>query len=365
VVPSRIVFDLVTAGEAFDDFIFYALDRLPGNGEELKTQAFSRSPGGGAIITAVAAARLGLRAAVVSAVSDDGVRMLHAEGVVVRNLRRRGEPAAITVALSMRRDRRFLTFNGVNDSLPDRIRRLLPRVRGRHVHLAFCPRPCRPWIAVIDQLRRRGITSSWDFGWNPRLVRDPQFRALAESVDCLFLNRDEALMYSRRTTLRDALDRWRRAPRPVVVKLGRLGSRIVGGGIDLRAAAPRARAVDTTGAGDAFNAGFLAAALRGESLQAALRLGNRIGALSTRRPGGIAGLPHDRSAKAIALRKRSAKAIALRKRSAKAIALRKHSAEAIALRKHSAEAIALRKHSAEAIALRERSAEAVALRRRR
>src|SRR5262245_2240682 len=104
VVPSRIVIDLVTAGEAFDDFIFYRLDRLPANGEELKTQAFARSPGGGAIITAIAAARLGLRTTVVSAVSDDGVRMLRTEGVSVRNLRRRDEPAAVTVALSTRHD---------------------------------------------------------------------------------------------------------------------------------------------------------------------------------------------------------------------------------------------------------------------
>jgi ribokinase len=318
------VFDLVTAGEAFDDLVFYGLDRLPANGEELKTQAFSRSPGGGAIITAVAAARLGLRAAVLSAVSDDGVRMLRADGVAVRNLRRRGEPAAITVALSTRRDRRFVTFNGVNDSLPARIRRLLPRVRARHVHLAFYPRRCRPWLAVIDQLRRRRITSSWDFGWNPRLIHDPQFCTLAESVDCLFLNRDEALMYSRRTTLRDALDRWRHAPRPVVIKLGRRGSRIIGGGVELRAAAPRTRAVDTTGAGDAFNAGFLAAVLGGGSLQAALRLGNRIGALSTRRAGGIAGLPrYDRSAKAFALQNTDRSAEAFARRNADAIATRR------------------------------------------
>src|SRR5262249_28958298 len=155
--------------------VFYGLDRLPANGEELKTRAFSRSPGGGAVITAIAGARLGLRTAVISAVSDDGIGMLGAEGVSVRNLRQRDEPAAITVALSTRRDRRFLTFNGVNDSLPDRIRRLLPRVRARHVHLAFYPRPCRPWIAVLGYLRRRGVTSSWDFGWNPRLVHDPQF----------------------------------------------------------------------------------------------------------------------------------------------------------------------------------------------
>jgi sugar/nucleoside kinase (ribokinase family) len=288
------VFDLVTAGEAFDDFIFYALDRLPGDGEELKTDAFSRSPGGGAVITAIAAARLGLRCAVVSGLSDDAERLLREEGVAVRNLRSRSEPAAVTVALSSRRDRRLLTFNGMNDRLPDRIRRLLPRVRARHVHLAFYPRPCRPWLAMIRMFRSRGITSSWDFGWNPRLVRDPQFRPLAALVDYLFLNRDEALMYARQATLAGALDRWRRGSRHVIVKLGAAGGRLVGGGVDIRAAAPRARVVDTTGAGDAFNAGFLTARLRGATLHAALRLANCVGAVSTRRAGGIAGLPRRR-----------------------------------------------------------------------
>jgi len=297
------VFDLVTAGEAFDDFIFYALDRLPHDGEELKTDVFLRSPGGGAVITALAAARLGLRCAVMSGLSHESARLLRDEGVSVRNLRQRDEPAALTVALSTRRDRRFLTFNGVNDQLPDRLRRLVPRVRARHVHLAFYPRPCRPWLAVIHTLRHRGITSSWDFGWNPRLVRDPQFGALATSVDYLLLNRDEALMYARQPTLAGALDRWRLAPRHVVIKLGADGSRIVGGGAELRAPAPRARVVDTTGAGDAFNAGFLAAKLCGATLQAALRLANRVGAFSTRRAGGIAGLPRRTRASAARAKK--------------------------------------------------------------
>ncbi len=285
------MFDLVTAGEAFDDLIFYALDRMPGGGEELKTQSFSRSPGGGAVITAIAAARLGLRCAVISALSEEGVRRLRDERVAIHNLRRHDEPSAITVALSTRRDRRFLTFNGVNDQLPARIRRLLPRISARHIHMAFYPRPCRPWIPMIAALRRRGITSSWDFGWNPRLVRDPEFRTLAASVDYLFLNRDEALIYAARTRLPDALDRWRRGSRLAVIKLGAAGSRIVGGGVNLRGSAARARVVDTTGAGDAFNAGFLAARLCGGDLHAALRLANHVGALSTRRPGGVAGLP--------------------------------------------------------------------------
>ena len=61
--------------------------------------------------------------------------------------------------------------------------------------------------------------------------------------------------------------------------------------MDIRAAPARARVVDTTGAGEAFNAGFLAARLRGAGLEGALMLANRVGALSTRKAGGIAGLP--------------------------------------------------------------------------
>jgi hypothetical protein len=288
------VLDLVTAGEAFDDLIFYSLAALPKPGEEIKTDAFAQAPGGGTVITAVAAARLGLRCAILSGVSAAAARAVRAEGVRVRNLRRRHEPAAITVALSTARDRCFVTFNGVNTHVQSRIRHALARVRARHVHLAFFPTACRPWIRIVEALRARGITTSWDFGWNPPLVRDADFRALAAAVDYLFMNRDEVRLYSRQRRIGAAIDRWRDAPRHVVVKLGAAGSRLVGGGHDIGAAAPRVRVVDTTGAGDAFNGGFLAARLRGGTLRGSLHLANRVGALSTRHAGGIAALPHAR-----------------------------------------------------------------------
>ena len=283
--------DLVTAGEAFDDVIFHGLARLPRSGEEIKTDRMARSPGGGAVITAVAASRLGLRCGMLGGLSPHAERLLRSERIRVRNLRRSGEVPPVSIALSTPRDRAFVTFNGMNGRLPGRIRAALPRIRARHVHLAFCPRACRPWIAVLGSLRRKGIGTSWDFGWNPGLRRDPHFWSLATSVDYLFVNRDEAIAYARTRTFAGAIDRWRGAPRYVVIKLGAGGSRIVGSRMDIRAKAAPARVVDTTGAGDAFNAGFLAARLRGLDLSAALESANRVGARSTRRPGGIAGLP--------------------------------------------------------------------------
>lgn len=290
-IPLPRVLDLMIAGEGFDDFVFYGLDTLPVDGQELKTSNFSSSPGGGAVITAIAAARMGMACGVITAVSADAARLLRHERVRLHNVLRRGEAPAITVALSTRRDRSFVTFNGVNDRLPPRIRRALGRVRARHVHLALNPSPCRRWLTVLASLRRRGISTSWDFGWNPDAARDRDFWRLAGALDYVFLNRDEALSYARARTLDAALARWRRLDCVVVIKLGANGSCAVGAGHDVSAPALRTRVVDTTGAGDAFNAGFLAAQLRGANLRAALRLGNRIGARSTRRAGGIAGLP--------------------------------------------------------------------------
>ena len=295
--PRKItgVIELATAGDTFEDFVFYGLARLPAAGRELKTSSLVRSPGGGALITAVAAARLGVRCMVLSALDATIEQVLRVEGVAFRNLRRPGEPAAVTVALSTPQDRRFVTFEGSNPKLPSRIRGSLARIRARHIHFAFIPRPCRRWIAVVQGLRRRGMTTSWDFGWDDRLAKDPDLWRLTTALDLLFLNEDEARLYARRASLPAAIARWREAPNHVVVKLGAAGSRVIGAGIDMRASPGTVvRSIDSTGAGDAFDGGVLAALLRGRSLRQALALGNRMGALSTRRPGGIAGLPRAR-----------------------------------------------------------------------
>jgi sugar/nucleoside kinase (ribokinase family) len=81
----------------------------------------------------------------------------------------------------------------------------------------------------------------------------------------------------------------------VVVKLGAEGARCG----DLHVAAPRVDPVDATGAGDSFDAGFIAARLAGEDLAAALALGCACGALSTRAAGGTAGQPTLAEARAL------------------------------------------------------------------
>ena len=54
--------DLLTVGEAFQDLIFVGLPHMPRSGEELRTPQFVSTIGGGAVITAAAASRLGFAA---------------------------------------------------------------------------------------------------------------------------------------------------------------------------------------------------------------------------------------------------------------------------------------------------------------
>jgi sugar/nucleoside kinase (ribokinase family) len=291
--------DLLTAGEAFQDLIFVGLPHMPRDGEELRIARFAATIGGGAVITATAAARLGLRTAIVSALSAEAAATLRADRVQVVNVKRPSEAHAVSVALSTRRDRSFVTFNGVNDLLEARLPVPITRHRARHVHFAFAPRQCARWIRIADRLRRRGVTTSWDFGWNPPLRQAAGFDALVASADFVFVNEKEADLYARRRGAA-AVTFWRRTARHTIIKLGPRGSRWISGARqaagtsshgDIAVPAPRVRVVDTTGAGDAFNGGFLTAWLNGQRPRECLRLGNFVGSQSTLAAGGIASLP--------------------------------------------------------------------------
>jgi len=303
---------LLCAGESFEDLIFVGLDRLPGPGEEIKTDRFVATIGGGAVITAVHAARIGraptataeavalhrpprLTVELISALGPSAIARLKTAHVRVRNLLRKGEPHAISAALSTTDERSFVTFNGANAKLEARLARLLAALgaakpgRGRptHVHLCFYPHDCLQWARIVAKLRTRGITTSWDFGWNEPLTNDRGLIDLIDELDFVFVNELEARLYTGEPELSAALDHWRSRKAIVIVKLGESGSMWLAPGRDTHAPAPHVKVVDTTGAGDAFNAGFLYAWMNGRTPAECLALGNKIGAQSTRRAGGI------------------------------------------------------------------------------
>jgi hypothetical protein len=279
----------VCAGEAFEDLVFHGLPRLPRPGEELRPPGFARTFGGGTLITAVAAARMGARVAVMSALADAAVTRLKAEGVRVRNLRAAGEPHAVSVALSTPRDRAFVTFEGANERLEDRLLAAigdrLPRAR--HLHLALGPRDLPAWTRILARCRASGITTSWDFGWHEALPARRGFGGLLRALDWVFVNEGEARHYARVRSLTEARRAWKDLTSRTVIKLGARGAMVVMPHAVVRQAAPRVRVVDTTGAGDAFNGTFLAAFVAGRPVEACLRAGIAIGSHTTTMAGGL------------------------------------------------------------------------------
>ncbi|MEO8678351.1 MAG: carbohydrate kinase family protein [Vicinamibacterales bacterium] len=293
---------LLCAGEAFEDLIFVGLDRLPGPGEEVKTDRFVATVGGGAVITAVQAARLGARVDLLSALGPSSVARVKSEHITIHNLLRKGEAHAVSAALSTTDERSFVTFNGANAKLESRLARTLSHLGTQHpgtqhpgtqhpgtqhLHLCFYPHNCGQWARIVEKLRKRGITTSWDFGWNEPLTNDRGLIDLIDSLDFLFVNELEARLYTGEAELSAALDHWRARQAIVIVKLGENGSLWLAPGRDVHAPAPRVKVVDTTGAGDAFNAGFLYAWMHGQPPAKCLALGNKVGAASTRHAGGI------------------------------------------------------------------------------
>jgi ribokinase len=278
---------LICAGEAFEDLIFVGLERLPELGEEIKTDRFTSTIGGGAVITAVKAARLGMNTTLLTALSDNACARLKKERVKITNLKKRGEPHAITAALSTTDDRAFVTYNGINARLEPRLARIIPKLRATHIHLCFYPHDCAHWRRLVERLRTRGITTSWDFGWNEPLSNDRGLIDLIDALDFVFVNEHEARLYAGEPTLEASISHWRRRKAITIIKIGEEGAVWIAPDKDLHVVAPKVKVVDTTGAGDSFNAGFLVAWMHGKSPEQCLKAGNKVGAESTRKAGGI------------------------------------------------------------------------------
>lgn len=283
---------LFVVGEAFDDLVFHGLPHLPRPGEELKTEALHRTVGGGVLITATAARRLGTPTRVVATLGENAERHLEREGIVYENLRRPGEEGALTVALSTAGERAFVTFEGANRFVEDRLLARLPPGGARHLHLALSPRRPFDWVEPLKATRDAGTTTSWDFGFCPALAGEREaLAALLSVVDVLFVNEAEAKLFAGRDELDAAVLALGGIAKLTIVKRGASGCLWTDGASRGSCPGRAVEAVDTTGAGDAFDGAYLHALLEGLPLDERLRLANEVGARSTLAPGGIDGLP--------------------------------------------------------------------------
>ena len=292
-------FDVLVLGDANPDLVLVGEEVVPafGQAERLVDDARLVIGGSGAIF-ACGAAKLGLRVAFAAVVGDDvfGRFMcdqLQAHGVdtsAVAMLPDRS--TGVTVVLSGREDRAMLTFPGTIGDLRRSVidADLLSKTRHIHVSSYFLQQALIPELpALFAEAREGEATTSLDPNWDPSGAWDSGLLALLPDVDVFLPNEVEALSLARISVIEDAIARLRSGGAgTVVVKTAAQG--VVGAQASELMTVPAitTRLVDSTGAGDSFDAGFIAGFLGGEPLRRCLEIGNACGALSTRGIGGTA-----------------------------------------------------------------------------
>lgn len=279
---------VLCVGRLYCDLIFAGVPRMPSLGTEIFANDLGFHPGGGAFITASHLVRLGRPAALAAMVSAPPFGaalepMLAASGVDTTLCRRLpdGTPPQLTAAVLGDDDRAFVTYRSGPACPPLDIDEL-KRLGAAHLHIGelttLVERP-----DLIERARAAGMSISLDCAWDETL--DPEtLSALIAKVDVFLPNTAEVDWLG---------DAGVALPEDVllVIKCGRAGARAVAQGASFSAPAQKVGVVDTTGAGDAFNAGFLDAWLAGRPVQDCLVAGNAQGAVAVQQPGGCAAMP--------------------------------------------------------------------------
>lgn len=300
--------DLLVLGELNADVVADCGDTLPvfGQREQLIDRA-ALTLGSSGAITASAAAALGLRVAFAGVVGDDPLgsyvlESLAAQGVDVSAcVRRPGRRTGMTVVLSRHGDRSMLTFPGTMAELtvrdvPDA---LLTGARHVHVSSYFLQDGLRPELpALFARLADAGVTTSLDPGWDPAEEWDSGLAATLRAVRWFLPNEQELHHIAAALTgggTDDPLGTVAALGTGVAVKLGATGAAVRDRDTGARAGTPAPTGddgrsgrvtvtpvdpVDTTGAGDNFNAGFVAGLLGGEQPRDALALAAACGSVS-------------------------------------------------------------------------------------
>jgi sugar/nucleoside kinase (ribokinase family) len=293
-------FDLLVLGDANPDLVLTGdVEPRFGQTERLVDDALLTVGGSGAI-AATGAARLGLRVALCGVVGDDPFgdflrdelerRGVDVGGLVVDVAR----PTGVTVVLARTNDRAILTHAG---TIADLRTDLIDPGRlelARHVHVSsfFLQRSLAPELpALFGRVRADGATTSVDPNWDPSERWDGGLRDLLVHTDVFLPNATEASLIAGIDELDDAVLALAERAGVVVTKDGAGGALAAHGERLVRAAAPTIDALDTTGAGDAFDAGYLASMLAGDPLERSLAIANACGALSTRAVGGVDAQP--------------------------------------------------------------------------
>jgi sugar/nucleoside kinase (ribokinase family) len=291
---------ILVIGELNVDIVMTGLRSAPELGAEMLAENCELTLGSASAIFAAGAAKLGNEVTFISHVGRDYfgdfcLRKLEELGVSIEHVARRvEEKTGVTISLSATRDRALVTYSGAVATLSsDHISEALMKQHD-HLHLTsyYLQKKLQPSFAdLLRQAREAGLNTSFDPNADPTEKWNTKIDPVLKYTDLLFVNEREALKLTRSTTAKAALRTLGEKVDCAVIKRGGSGAIATRKGEIFTDAGFKVRIVDTTGAGDSFDAGFVSAYLRKAPLAECLQVANACGALSATRAGGTAGQP--------------------------------------------------------------------------
>ena len=300
---SRKAYDIIVFGDTCVDLILRDDDVVPEFGQVEKTVAgYDLVMGGSCCIFATQAAKLGLRVAILGRVGDDYfgkliVDTLAAASVDTRFIEVDNDlRTGITVHLVQGDDRAMLTHMGSLNTLrvDDVTDEILASARHLHYGSLYLQTGLLPhWVEILERAKHLGMTVSLDTNWDPDERWDHDLDRAYPFVDVLLPNEQEAMYLSRRASYAEAISILRKRVPLLVVK------RDIAGAVAWQGESEFAQSVfeandggDGIGAGDSFDAGFLAGWLNGMLMASCLSIACQCGRSVAGGVGGVAGQPH-------------------------------------------------------------------------
>jgi sugar/nucleoside kinase (ribokinase family) len=299
---------VLCAGEINVDLVLQGYTEFPVPGKEVLVQDSQLVLGSATAIMAMGLARLGTPVAFVGRVGDDVwghycLEDMAGRGIdLSRVIRGGGLKTGITVSITSPSDRALVTYLGAISALtaadvPDAA---MAGLHHLHVSSFFFQEGLRPHFpALFARAHRAGLTTSLDTGFDPSGRWDGGLRETLRETDLFFPNEVELEALTECADPVEGLRKLANGTTRVVAKLGKNGAMTLDGETVVQVPAYPVETVDTTGAGDSFNAGFLHRWLAGAPLVECLRLGAACGALSTLGLGGTASQPTLEEAEAL------------------------------------------------------------------
>ncbi len=296
-MKARRPLDCLVAGEAGADLLIDGIARLEFEKEKLAT-GMNLVLGGSSSIFAFNLARLGAKVGFAGIVGDDFfgqfvVERLQWAGVDTRTLQRRSKvKTGLTIWCQQGTKRAGITYAGSMALLrardvPDDI---LRRARHLHVGAYFLLENLHPGAAgLFRRAKKLGLTTSLDCNYDPSEKWDSGIRGVLRHTDIFFPNEIEALRFTKSRDIEQAANKLAQMVPIAAIKLGARGALVRAEGRRLHIPAIKTRVVDTTGAGDSFDAGFLACYFKGGSIEDAARAGIAAGSRAVGAVGGTGG----------------------------------------------------------------------------